>query len=209
MKGPRLACQVLRATDQRAIDGLPGELRPDMAGRRDRHNVAICGHAAGLGRQKRRDVKVRRDPPLPAARIGFDRAHTPLLLGDFVDGVLRQGAERPRRLGERGRGQAAARPTSIVKRALSSLLRPIACREMFRGFLVVAFQRLVRLVRYASAKRFEVEHPEQCVAAADVGVEETERFARLDRFDPQRHFRQLDRHRIAIDAIETLACDVA
>ena len=36
-------------------------------------------------------------------------------------------------------------------------------------------------------QRLQVEHAEQRVAAADIGVEEAERLARLDRLDPQRH----------------------
>ena len=58
-------------------------------------------------------------------------------------------------------------------------------------------------------QRFEVEHAEQRIAAADVGVEESERLARLDRFDPERHLCQLDRHRVAVDAVEALTRDVA
>jgi hypothetical protein len=39
-------------------------------------------------------------------------------------------------------------------------------------------------------------------AAADVGIEKAKRLARLDRLDPQRHFGQLDRQRVAIDAVD-------
>ena len=58
-------------------------------------------------------------------------------------------------------------------------------------------------------KRLEIEHAEQRVAAADVGVEKAERLARLDRLDPERDLRQLDRHRVAVDAVKAGARDIA
>ena len=58
-------------------------------------------------------------------------------------------------------------------------------------------------------QRLEVEHAEQRIAAADVGVEEAERLAGLDRLDPQRHLGELDRHRVAVDAVDAGARHVA
>jgi hypothetical protein len=52
-------------------------------------------------------------------------------------------------------------------------------------------------------------HPDQAVAALDVGVEEAERLARLHRLHPQRHLAQLHRHVVDIHAIETMAHHVA
>ena len=60
-----------------------------------------------------------------------------------------------------------------------------------------------------SFERLQVEHAEQRVAAADIGVEEAERLAGLDRLDPQRDLGQLDRHRIAVDAVDAGARHIA
>ena len=121
-------------------------------------------------------------------------------------GNARRRARRPRAAAA---AAAAASAAAEIERALAGLLRAVARREMSRRLLVVAGQRLVGLVGNALAQRLQVEHAEQRVAAADVGVEEAERLAGLDRLDPERDLGQFDRHRVAVDAIEALARDVA
>src|SRR3546814_6360587 len=46
-------------------------------------------------------------------------------------------------------------------------------------------------------------------STADLRVEEGERTARLQRFNPKRYLSQFDRHRIAVHAIETAAGNFA
>ena len=50
---------------------------------------------------------------------------------------------------------------------------------------------------------------DQAVAAADLRVDECERLAGLDGLDPDRDFAELDRHRIAVDAVDAVPRDVA
>jgi len=101
---------------------------------------------------------------------------------------------------------AAARE---VETALAGTLGLVALFEMPGCRLVVAGERFVRGVGYALFQRIEIEHSEQRVAAAHVGVQEAKRFARLDCLNPQRHLGQLDRQRVAIDPMNAGARDLA
>src|SRR5690606_16388539 len=76
-----------------------------------------------------------------------------------------------------------------------------------RGFLVVARQRFERVVRNPVAQNVDVKNADQAVATADVAVEERERLARLERFDPQRDLAQFNGHRIAVDAVDAVRDD--
>src|SRR3546814_5156072 len=96
-------------------------------------------------------------------------------------------------------GAAAA---GEIQAALALALRRVAPGEISRCLLVVAGQRLVGRVGDTVAQRLQVEHAEQRVAAADVGIEEAQRPARLDRFDPQRHLGQFPRPGVAVDAVD-------
>ena len=96
-----------------------------------------------------------------------------------------------------------------VKLALALLRALVLLRIVFRRRLVVAGQRLVGGVGHALFQRIEAEHAEQRVAAADVGVEETQGLPRGNALDPQRHLGELHRHRIAIDPVNAAADHIA
>ena len=59
------------------------------------------------------------------------------------------------------------------------------------------------------AKHLQVKHAEERVAAEDAGVEEAERLAGFDGFDPQRHLGEFDGHRIAVHAVDAGAHHIA
>ena len=50
---------------------------------------------------------------------------------------------------------------------------------------------------------------EEAVAALDVGVEEGQGLAGLERLEPEADLAQLDRHRVDVDGVEAVADDVA
>ena len=106
---------------------------------------------------------------------------------------------------------AGAAATGCVRTPIFERCPGLACSARLRAAkcLAVSLSSPVSGL-YASSgmplrKRLEIEHAEQRVAAADVGVEETERLAGLDGLDPQRDLGELDRHRIAVDAMDDIA----
>ncbi len=98
---------------------------------------------------------------------------------------------------------------SMPSLALPSRWPRLSFAQPFAACLVVAGQRLVGLVRDAVLQHGVVEHADQAVAAADAGVQEGQRLAGLQRLDPERHLAQLDRERVAIDAIDAARDDLA
>src|SRR5208282_2554294 len=138
MKRARLARRILRAADQRTIELLPGKLRPNLARRWDGHRVAVLGHATGLRRQERRDIEVRRDAPSPPFWISLGGANAPVFLGDLVDAVLGQGAQRAKGIRKRLRRRQTAMSAAKFKRALARVFRAIASGEVPRRVPVVA-----------------------------------------------------------------------
>ena len=129
-----------------------------------------------------------------------------LLGGDLLERVLGHGGDGARGI-EQARGRADLGEHAVL--GLAVALAAVELRPGLRGVLVVAGERLVGLVRDAVLQHGVVEHADQAVAAADAGVEEGERLARLQRLDPERHLAQLDRERVAIDAVDAVRDDLA
>ena len=110
----------------------------------------------------------------------------------------------------RVRGGDSLQALRVEQSALHVAARlPVALPEAEADGLVVAGQRRVGLVGNALGHDCRVERADQAVAAADAGVEEGERLARLDRFHPQRGLAQIDGQRIAIDAVDAVLRDCA
>src|SRR5262249_8573359 len=107
------------------------------------------------------------------------------------------------------RGWEPSRSGREIKGALTFALCPIALLEVLRSFLLITCKRLVGGIWDSLREHGEVEHAQPRIAAADVGIEEAERLAGLHRLDPERHLGELDRHRVAIDAKNTGARNVA
>ena len=110
----------------------------------------------------------------------------------------------------RVRGGDSLQALRVEQAALHGAARlPVALPEAEADGLVVAGQRRVGLVGDALGHDCRVERADQAVAAADAGVEEGERLARLDGFHPQRGLAQIDGQRIAIDAVDAVLRDCA
>jgi hypothetical protein len=189
--------------------GLPARKRGASV-ERGRHPVGglHAGERAGaklLGREESGDVEIAggfRRPPAPFA------VHRPIGAGARLNAgeiVLRHNSNRACGAGEVDR---ALHERQLLLRRPFALLAIDAGGDL-GGLLVVASERLVGDVGNAVRQRREVEHPEQCIAAADVRIQEPERLTGLDGFDPERHFRELDRHRVAVDAIDAAARNIA
>ena len=139
---------------------------------------------------------------LPACR----RASAVSLGGDLLEGVLGHLVNFPRGI-EQARGRADLGQHAVPRLAVA--LAAVEFCPGSGGVLVVAGERLVGLVRDAVLQHVVVEDADQAVAAADAGVEEGERLAGLEGLDPERHLAELDRERVAIDAMDAAGDDLA
>ena len=100
---------------------------------------------------------------------------------NLVGTIFRHGAQGPCLACHwQRRGQPSAAGGEI-EAALTLALGLVALFEMFCGPLVVSLERLVSGTADALLKSLQVEYAEQRVAAADIGVEESERLARRRR----------------------------
>ena len=129
-----------------------------------------------------------------------------LLGGDLFQRVLGHGGDSACGI-DQARGRADLGEHAVF--GLAVALAAVELRPSLRGCLIIAGERLVRFVRDAVLQHGVVEHADQAVAAADAGIEEGERLAWLQRLDPEGHLAQLDRERIAIDAVDTVRDDLA
>ena len=87
----------------------------------------------------------------------------------------------------------------------SSLLRFFRTAQAFLSSPSIAVERFV----WQSSCDQLGRRAQQAVANPDVVIEERERLARLERFEPQAHAAQLRGHRVDVDAIQAAADDVA
>ena len=139
---------------------------------------------------------------LPACRRASARSFAAIwssvVLGHLLDDA---------RLIEQAPGRADLGEHAVL--GLAVALAAVKLRPGLGGVLVVAGERLVGLVRDAVLQHGVVEDPDQAVAAADAGIEEGERLARLECLDPECNLAELDRERVAIDAVDAAGHDLA
>ena len=134
----------------RPISG-PLDLPPDSSAQHARrwngHPVSIVGDPACFGRQERRDVKVRRHAPSPAAWIGLCPPQSPLLFRDLFDTVFGKGAQGASASASGGTGGKRPCPSFQASRSLG-----VQRARSARRRLVVAGQRLIGFVRNAATQ---------------------------------------------------------
>ena len=103
----------------------------------------------------------------------------------------------------------AAEAKAFLDVGAFGLLALVLSRIVAGHRLVVPGERLVRGVGDARLQHCEVEDAEQCIAAADLVVEEAEREAGVYRLDPERDLGEFHGHRVAVHPVDATACRVA
>ena len=86
---------------------------------------------------------------------------------------------------------------------------PVALFQAGANGFVVAGQGLVGVAGDAASHELRIEDADQAVAVLNVGVEEGQRLARLDGFDPEGCLAEFDRKLILVDAVDAVLNDLA
>jgi hypothetical protein len=107
------------------------------------------------------------------------------------------------------RGCHFLRVLELGKRRAVFLGFAIQRTVVLSGGLVVALDRLVRIVRNALFEHLEIEDADQTVAAFHVMVEKAQRLPRVVSFDPEGDLAEVNREGILIDRVDALADYVA
>ena len=171
----------------------------DDAGRDPRRVRRPCAGRRRRTRRRRRASRARR--PLTAASSRKRRSFAWSASGVVVAGSPRA----PATCGSSAGDEVDRR---VLERELALALALVLLAERLRDLLVVALERLEGLVGDALGQE-RGRGAEQRVAALDVGVEEGERPAGLERLQPELDLAELDRHRVDVDAVEAAGDDVA
>ena len=132
---------------------------------------------------------------IPGARLGLD----------LFQRVLRHGQYRRCTIGDRGRSAQVSEQIQVGSVALFLVNSFVS----FSHGLTVACQRSEGLIGQTITEHLVVEDANQAVAAADTGIEEGKRLARLQRLDPERDLAEFDRHRVAVDVEYAVRDDLA
>src|ERR1017187_8472279 len=169
----------------------------------------LTGCGLDLGNEEGGRVEVRGEFVAGEFRVGTHALKRCLALRDVAFGIFRKGTKRQCLGGERGwyckRGGAAEQTEAPL--TLEVFL--VARGKYLPHDFVIASKRLVGSLRDALGEGTKREDAEERITTAEVGIEEAERLARLDGFDPESDAGELDGHGVAVYAVDAEPDDVA